>query len=240
MQTAPANWDTYYANPLHTTEYKVTISEKDGSNPATYGMESIKSASIESALLAADMWIGNVVAKKLSMSVLASVEVSRMAKIVMQCRLELNGNYTDYVPVGTFWVDERDRGSLWRNFVCYDDMLMLDQPFIDAELESGEWPLTMTEAVAEICSRVGLTLDTGTTILTGTDYVVPYTNDLTMREVLGYIGICHGGNWTITAQRKLQIVILASPGTVKQAFGQSVKKFYRNRRNAYNIPCHAL
>jgi hypothetical protein len=226
MQTAPENWNTYFANPIHTTEYQIIISEKDGSDPVTYGMDSIKSATIESALLAPDVWIGNAVARRLSMTVLSSVEVPRMAKIVVQCRLGVGESYTDYMPIGTFWVDERDRGSLWTCLVCYDAMLLCDQPFINIDLEEGEWPLSMADAVAEICTRTGLTLDSRTTISTGADYIVPYTNDLSMREVLGYIASCHGGNWTITPEGKLRLIILASPSeSPVHILGQSIKSF---------------
>jgi hypothetical protein len=227
MQTAPANWATYLANVNHKKEYQAIISEKDGTNPITYGMESIKSASIESALLADDKWIGNCISRKLSISLINTVTVPRMAKIAINVRLVLNGAYTDYMPLGTWWVDERPRGSLWVDLICYDAMLKTEQPFIDAELESGTWPITMADAVTEICTRIGVVLDSRTTILTGSDYVVPYTNDLTMREVLENIGAAHGGNWTITSEGKLRLIVLSDAGaTPVHALGQKIKSFY--------------
>ena len=227
MQTAPANWATYIANINHKKEYQVIISEKDGTNPVTYGMESIKAASIESALLADDKWIGNCISRKLSISLINTVTVPRMAKIAINVRLVLNGAYTDYMPLGTWWVDERPSGSLWVALTCYDAMLKTEQPFIDAELESSTWPIAMTDAVTEICTRIGVTLDSRTAILTGSDYVVPYTNDLTMREVLENIGAAHGGNWTITSEGKLRLIVLSDAGaTPVHALGQKIKSFY--------------
>ena len=57
--------------------------------------------------------------------------------------------------------------------------------------------------------------------------MVAYTNDLTMREVLENIATAHGGNWTITPEGKLRLVVLASAGaTPAIALGQSIKNFY--------------
>jgi hypothetical protein len=225
MILAPPNWNTYLENATHKKEYRITISERDGSSPETYGMESIQSATIEAALFAPDMRIGNAVARKLTMTVLATVPVPRMARVTVECRLALDDEYTDYVTLGTFWVDERDKGSLWRTFVCYDAMLMFEQAFIDAELEAGEWPIPMGAAVAEICARAGVELDEETVVHAGTDYVVPYTNDFTMREVLGYIAACHGGNWTITSGGKLKLVVLQSPSnTPMHALGNNITR----------------
>lgn len=225
MILAPPNWNTYLEDATHKKEYRITISEQDGGSPETYGMESIQSATIEAALFAPDMRIGNAVSRKLTMTVLATVPVPRMGMVTVECRLASDDEYTDYVTLGTFWVDERDKGSLWRTFVCYDAMLMFEQAFIDAELEDGEWPIPMVDAVAEICARAGVELDEETVVHAGTDYVVPYTNDLTMREVLGYIAACHGGNWTITSGGKLKLVVLQSPsGAPLHVLGNNITR----------------
>ena len=227
MQTAPTNWETYFADITHTTEYQIIISDADGTSPATYGMEVVKSAVVESALLGSDLWIGNCIARKLTISMRNSVTVPRMAKVVINARLTLGNGSTDYMPLGTWWVDERYKSALWTNLICYDAMLKTEQPFIDANLESGEWPLTMSEAVSEVCTRTGITLDDRSTILTGVDYVVPYTNDLTMREVLGNIATAHGGNWTITPAGKLRLVVLSGASvTPVVELAQNAKSFF--------------
>jgi hypothetical protein len=229
MLTAPANWATYLANANHIKDYQLVISESDGSNSHTYGIDKIKSGIIESALLASDMWIGNCIARKFTVDTLSDVVVPRMAKIIVRMRLGLSGVYTDYVTLGTFWVDERTIGSLWTKLICYDAMLKTEQTFIDQELEEGEWPIPMADAVSEICTRCGFTLDSRTTIRTGTDYVVPYTNDLTMREVLGHIAACHGGNWTITPEGKLRLIVLQSPSASPiHTLVNSVKRYNKN------------
>src|SRR5574344_140122 len=235
MRTAPENWDSFFSNANHVTQYQIIVSEKDGTNPHTYGMEVLRNLSLSSALLSGDVWIGNVISKTLNVSLLSSVSVPRMAKIVVNVRLGLNEVYTEYVPVGTFWVDERDTGRTWTTFTAYDAMLMLGQQFVDSELENGEWPITMAEAVAEVCTRVGITLDSRTTINTGTGYVVSYTNDLTMREVLGYIGAAHGGNWTITAENQLRLIPVESPSETPEHLMAFSAKTISELGEAYTI-----
>jgi len=225
MQTAPQNWAEYFADLSHKNDIKISISSPGGSGQATYGMESVKSISLVPALLTADKWIGNAISQKLTMTILASINLPRMAKIELSARLTLDGSYTDYVPVGTFWVDERQKGRVWTPLTCYDAMLKTEQPFINDTLEAGTWPITMAAAVNEICTRIGVTLDSRTIILTGSDYVVSYPNDLTMREVLGYIAVAHGGNWIITPAGQLRLVVLQSPGTASQVLGKEVTSF---------------
>lgn len=226
MQTSPENWSDFYSDSNHNKEYKIIISESDGSNSVEYGMSEIKNVSVEASILTSDKWVGRAISRKMSLSILASIDVPRMAKIDVYVRLVLNGIYTDYAPIGTFWVDERGKGRVWRSLTCYDAMMKTAQTFIDENLESGNWPISMEAAVAEICTRIEVTLDSRTTILTGPDYAVPYTNDLTMREVLENIAAAHGGNWTITASGDLRLVALSSPLTIPEhSVGKNIKGF---------------
>lgn len=226
MQTSPENWSDFYSDANHNKEYKIIISESDGSNSVEYGMSEIKNVSVEASILTSDKWVGRAISRKMSLSILASIGVPRMAKIDVYVRLVLNSVYTDYAPIGTFWVDERGKGRVWRSLTCYDAMMKAAQTFIDETLEFGNWPISMEDAVAEICTRIGVALDSRTTILTGADYAVPYTNDLTMREVLENIAAAHGGNWTITASGDLRLVALSSPLAIPEhSVGKNIKGF---------------
>ena len=86
-------------------------------------------------------------------------------------------------------------------------MLVADQTYADVT-GFATWPQTMAAVVSEICTIIGVTLDARTSIRTGTGYTVDYPNDLTMREVLGYIAVAHAGNWTVTPENKLRLIPL--------------------------------
>ena len=83
-------------------------------------------------------------------------------------------------------------------------MLKAEQVFL-AEGDTGEWPRTQTAVVAEICTRMGVELDSRTVL---GSYPVEYPNDFTMREILGYIAAAQGGNWIVTGAGKLLLIPL--------------------------------
>ena len=143
----------------------------------------------------------------------ASSNVPRMATVVPAYRL-VNGNTTsEWITLGTFYIDTRSvnksTGAL--SLFCYDRMLIADgaggASYADVT-GFDEWPQTMSAVVNEIASIMGVTVDSRTSINSGTGYNVDYPNDLTMREVLGYIAVAHCGNWCITPDNKLRLIPL--------------------------------
>ena len=143
----------------------------------------------------------------------ASSNVPRMATVVPSYRL-VNGNTTsEWITLGTFYIDTRSvnksTGAL--SLYCYDRMLIADgaggASYADVT-GFDEWPQTMSAVVNEIASIMGVTVDSRTSINSGTGYNVDYPNDLTMREVLGYIAVAHCGNWCITPDNKLRLIPL--------------------------------
>lgn len=143
----------------------------------------------------------------------ASSNVPRMATVVPAYRL-VNGNTTsEWITLGTFYIDTRSvnksTGAL--SLYCYDRMLIADgaggASYADVT-GFDEWPQTMSAVVNEIASIMGVTVDSRTSINSGTGYNVDYPNDLTMREVLGYIAVAHCGNWCITPDNKLRLIPL--------------------------------
>ena len=67
----------------------------------------------------------------------------------------------------------------------------------------------MPDVVADIASRMGVPVDPRTVI--NPAYTVGYPNDLTMREILGYIAAAHAGNFVITDAGALRLVPLYNP-----------------------------
>lgn len=143
----------------------------------------------------------------------ASSNVPRMATVVPSYRL-VNGNTTsEWITLGTFYIDTRSvnksTGAL--SLFCYDRMLIADgaggASYADVT-GFDEWPQTMSAVVNEIASIMGVTVDSRTNISFGNGYMVEFPNDYTMREVLGYIAVAHCGNWCITPDNKLRLIPL--------------------------------
>ena len=87
----------------------------------------------------------------------------------------------------------------------YDAMLKAEQTYFD-EGDPGTWPRSQQTVVNEICTRMGVALD-GRTALNPA-YRAEYPNDLTMRELLGYVAAAHGGNWMMTDEGRLLLAPL--------------------------------
>lgn len=180
-------------------EYKVEI------GGVTYGMEKIQSASIEHPLFD-KLSVGNACSAELEISFWPTETVPRMAMIIPYCR---ESSADEWYQLGVFYTDTRSLRNGIMTLVAYDAMLKSDTVWEpDQDLV---FPMTMTEAVTEIISLMGVELDSRTVLKTGDDYVIDYpANDYTLRDVLRFIAAANAGNWIITDAGKLLLVPLFS------------------------------
>ena len=214
MLTRSATYNSIMAGQ-HSVEWKITV------NGTVYGMTDIAGdmgGGIALPRLGRHMFpgnepvVGSCVAATFECAIFeASANVPRMATVVPAYRIT-NGTLTsEWITLGTFYIDTRsvDKSTGALSLYCYDRMLVADgvegKCYADVTGFST-WPQSMSAVVNEICTIMGVTLDSRTTINTGTGYMVDYPNDYTMREVLGYIAAAHCGNWTITADNKLRLI----------------------------------
>ena len=90
-------------------------------------------------------------------------------------------------------------------------MLKTSQAMVDDSDSESDWPKSMAVVVQEIAYRIGVPIDPRTRINRGMNYMVPFPKGYTMQQVLGWIGACNGGNWTITDEGELRLVTLTAP-----------------------------
>lgn len=175
----------------------------------------IVSATTRASMLDSSLSIGNCIAKELNL-VLRNFAgyhtIPRMAKIVMQYRLNDGTTQSEWLPKGTFFIDTRDEsygGVL--TIDAFDPMLKSEQSFTESGPQ-GNWPRSDLTIVNQIASRIGVTVDSRTTAIITNNYQIPYPGygdgAYTCREILGYIGTMYGGNWIITDENKLRLIIL--------------------------------
>lgn len=171
-----------------------------------YNESSILSLNTTSALYAAgSASTGGCVAKEIDVTILPLGEIPRMAEMRVFVRPAPD---VQWLPKGVFYIDTREvnRTTGVMTIHGYDSMLKMEQQYVGEE-DDGDWPRSMSEVVDEIASRIGVSVDSRTVI--NQSYAVEYPNDYTMREVMGFIAAAHGGNWTITDERKLRLIPLA-------------------------------
>lgn len=165
---------------------------------------------IDRTLMSSPLSVGNCPAATLALSILTTDEIAASSPVVIYGRVNDGASYSEWKEFGTFFINQRD--TSYEGLVtlsCYDAMLKASQTYVDGSGEAN-WPKPMTEVVDEIAYRIGVSVDDRTVINTGDDYMVPYPTGLSMLQVLGYIGACHGGNWVVTEENKLRLIPLVT------------------------------
>lgn len=204
MQQLSQTYNTLYSAGAP-KEYQAVIAG------VVYTDQKIASAYSGAAADATAATVGNCVAKSLNLVLRNPGEIPRMAKIQMRYRLNNGTTHSEWIPKGTFFIDTRSEGNGVLTLVAYDAMLKCDQDFITTGSQ-GSWPKTDIQVVNEICSRIGVTLDSRTRNILTMGYRIPYPgygdDAYSMREVLGFIGAAYAGNWVITDQDTLRLLIL--------------------------------
>ena len=205
MQKRPKGWETARDDPNHVGELLITI---DGTQ---YTGEDIVSCEIERDLLENTVEVGNATAAVLTLEINQKGTIAKRAKVVVQYRLVLDDAKTGYIPQGTYWINTREVSGRYLKLTCYDAMLMGQQNYL-SDTTADDWPKQERDCAAEIAQRIGVELDSRSSIGTGDNHTVSMPVGRTMRDVLQQIGAANGGNWCITPAGKLYLVPLAGTG----------------------------
>ena len=193
MQATTTLYTNLLANPKHTKQHKAIISG------TTYLEENIISLSTSGGMF--DKFsVGNCTSREINIAVFPLGDIPKMAEIKIYTRLTDGTQYSEWLPKGTYYIDTRSideyTGAL--EIHGYDAMLKTEQ------LWAGTVGSYQTAVVNNIASRIGVTLDSRTSL--NSTYKVTSDDNYTMREILGYIGASNGGNWIITDNNKLRLI----------------------------------
>lgn len=191
--------------------YEVKIVRGD----VTYGMNKLKSISVEQAMFeGSGPQIGGVYSSQCKVKLIEqSSNWPRAASFEVLIRIT-DGVQTDdsWLSMGTYYTDERHAdkyGNL--EIITFDDMLTLEQPWTDkVEDLPSAWPVTAKKACDMISEALGVQFDSRTVL----DNTVPFIGldtTSTARDTLAAVAAGMGGNWHITHERKLRLIPLVAP-----------------------------
>lgn len=200
MQSLPSGWEEARSGQYR-METKATIAGVE------YNESDLFSVTTRASLFRdGTVGIGGCVAKELNMTVMPKGDIPRMAEICLYVRPLADGIETEWLPKGVYYIDTRDSDEVTglMTISAYDAMLKGEVSYW-VEGDQDEWPKPATDVVAEIAELMGVSVDARNPVQ---NIPVEFPNDLTMREVLGYIAAAHGGNWTITDSGALRLVSL--------------------------------
>ena len=175
-------------------EYKVVI------DTIEYTDADIQSGNIERPLFD-ELGIGNACMAMLKIVFKQKSTIPRMSKIVPQALID-----GQWEQLGVFYLDERSvKPTGIMTVIAYDSMLKADKVWIPDQ--SLEFPMPMDDAADVIAKLMGITVDTRSQV--SHTYTIDYpANDYTLRDVLKFIAVANGGNWTITRNDQLLLVPL--------------------------------
>lgn len=167
-----------------------------------YNSSRIVDFSIENSLSLTDGFeIGTAIPSKLTIKLRTNEIIPANARIVPYLSLSLagltwleaqypwkdmnltwTGSGTDWLPLGEFFVDDREKvNDVW-TFTCYDKLVMADVAYIS----SLTYPTTQKAVFDEICKRLGWTYDSSV-VINSAYRIQAGPAGYTMRQVLAYI-----------------------------------------------------
>ena len=200
MQHTSELYQSLLADPRHRKECKIVIAGEE------YGEDRIVFLSTSGGLFERDsVCIGSAVSREIELLVREPGGIPRGAKLCPWYRLILDGQVSEWVQRGTFYIDTREtnRTDGVLTIHGFDGIMLAEQPWKPDQ--SLKFPMPMDEAAAVIAGLLGTELDQRTKLRS--DYFVDYpTDDYTLRDVLRFIAAAHGGNWTMTEAGKLRLV----------------------------------
>lgn len=167
----------------------------------------VKFCTVRRQLMSEKRPIGNANSSVLQMTYIPTRQPARRAEICLFTRLVgADGTRTDWLPKGVFYISNRKKGHYGDlSLVAYDALRQTERPYW-TEGDTGEWPRSAPDVVADIAQHMGVAIDPRTKL--NAEYKVEFPNDLTDREILEHIAAAHGGNWCMTDVGELLLVCL--------------------------------
>jgi hypothetical protein len=180
-----------------------------------YGMDSIIDFSVENNLTPSDDFeIGTAIPSKLVLRLKTANVIPPNARVMPYVALILppeldganaawqdadiawqdadfpwQGAITEYMPLGEFFVDKREKiGQDTWELVCYDKLVYADVAYVS----QLSYPATMQAVWDEICAQLGFTYDSSVVIGSYTVPVAP--TGYTCRQVMGHIAGANGAS----------------------------------------------
>lgn len=118
----------------------------------------------------------------------------------MNANFNWEGEYSEWMPLGEFYIESRKFSEGTWKFTCYDKLMMANQAY-ETTLE---FPATMDAVLNDVCAQLGISRDSSLQINSG--YMIPFNYDYTISEVIRYIAASHAACAKITKEGKLGFV----------------------------------
>ena len=187
----------YIAAPNREFEVQAIIDE------VIYGSDEVVEFTVEDMLTGGDeLTLGTVIPAKMSIKIKTTDTISTNAKIVPALRLNGPDGYTEWIPMGEFYIDSRQyQNGIW-TFSCVDKLITTEQPYVS----SLTYPVAMSEVFEEILDILDIESDA----VINSAFQIPYKDEsISIRDMLSCIASAHGANVKMNREGELIFVPLS-------------------------------
>lgn len=203
MRNTDSVWNRIVANGDFFLDTKLVVGDKEYTK--------ITAPKISRKAIDKPLSVGACFAASMNVSIVTDDALDATVPIVVKSRVVNDDESSEYKEFGTFYINNREKsvgGML--TLSCFDSMLMANQSYLTGNENESSWPKGMSVVVQEIADKIGVEIDQRTSALLKSNvvYSVPYPKELTVMQVLGYIGACLGGNWIITEENRLRLILI--------------------------------
>lgn len=227
IQTS-SQYKALFSNPQALHEYRITIGDREYYNDKI----AAGSMSLSQQLFKSDNFtVGSFVSSLFKVNLYAKrSEISRNADITFSLRYVLGDESSEWITKFTGKVYQLT--NIYNSLQSQTDAIAIeaydasinDDIFLDVfSTDVSSYPAN-TRTVANLVSQKwSLPIVNPEDIING-DFV-EYPNDLTVREVMQYIAMMSGGNWYITGDGQLKLLILKGENVVGKYAIQNKEKY---------------
>ncbi len=202
MYETSQKYKDYISSPNRQFEVRAII------GGVVYGSNEVIEFTIDDMLTGGDeLTLGTVIPAKLSIKIKTTNSIPTNAKVVPQLRLNGPDGYTEWIPMGEFYIDSRQyQNGVW-TFNCVDKLITTEQPYIS----SLTYPIAMSEVFEEILDILGIESD----VVINSTFQIPYKDEsISIRDMLSCIASAHGANVKMNREGELIFVPLSHSSPV--------------------------
>ncbi|HQE49841.1 MAG TPA: hypothetical protein PKV93_10895 [Fervidobacterium sp.] len=202
MYSTSQKYKNYITSSNREFEVRAIIGE------VIYDSDEVVEFTIDDMITGSDeLTLGTVIPAKLSIKLKTTDTISTNAKIAPQIRLNGPDGYTEWIPMGEFYIDSRQyQNGVW-TFSCVDKLITTEQPYVS----NLTYPVAMSDVFEEILDILGIESD----VVINSTFQIPYKDEsISIRDMLSCIASAHGANVKMNREGKLIFVPLSPSSPV--------------------------
>ncbi|MCX8125329.1 MAG: hypothetical protein N3F66_14365 [Spirochaetes bacterium] len=181
----------------------------------------IINAEMEKSLTTDNISIGNVISGKFMFSIYnEACQITIGEKVKPYIRVKDIQNISEWMPLGIFYVEEKNNNSDFITFICYDILYYSDED-ISSYFTQFTYPIDTNSILNLFCNNLGLTLENINLRSITLNTNIFSEESYTIRQFLSDIAIINSANAIINYDGKLEFKKILTSSIIEKNLGSS-------------------